>query len=194
MSSLAFDIFHRLLSQTHELEAAAVRAENDGFGASAPILRRSGFLLAVAAFDSYFHERGIQLLAEYAKAGSTEAARVSNYVRNVSSAEVSSNEGESHVRLHLSFKTLVSPRALDQLLEAVGRDAESIWLSVAFDLNTRPDRIRRLLDLLYDRRNQIAHEADWDVGRLDFRPMEQAHLADCIQSVIETVEIFDARL
>lgn len=194
VSSLALDTFRRLLQQSHELEAAASREEDQGHTSSAPIIRRSGFLLAVAAFDSYFHERGIQLLATHAKIGPQEASLVANYVTRVSAAEVASADGENHVRLRMSFHTLVAPKALDKLLTAVGRDVDATWLSVCFALKTRPDRQRRLLELLYDRRNQIAHEADWDVGRLDFRPMERAHLHDCITVVADTVEQFDLYL
>lgn len=168
--------------------------EGNSGDTSAPILRRSGYVLAVAALDSYFHERGIELLTAHAKTGTLQATEVSNYIKNTSAVDVAGQHGESHIRLRLSFKTLASPSAIDGLLAALGRDAQAIWLSVAFALNNRPDRIRRLLDLIYDRRNQIAHEADWDVARLDFRPMERANLSDCVDHIRTVVEAFDSAL
>lgn len=193
-ASLALNIFHRLLDQVAEVEAVATRMEEDTQADSAPILRRSGYVLAVAALDSYFHERGIELAAARAKIGAVEAGEIANYVKNVSAAEVSGQHGESYIRLRLSFKTLASPSAIDSLLTALGKDAEAVWLSVAFSLNNRPDRLRRLSDLIYDRRNQIAHEADWDVARLDFRPMERANLSDCVEHIRSLVEVFDSIL
>jgi hypothetical protein len=193
-ASLALNIFHRLLDQVAEIEAVAAQMEQVPGDTSAPILRRSGYVLAVAALDSYFHERGIELLAAHAKNGPTEAASVANYVKNVSAVDVAGPHGESHIRLRLSFKTLASPSSIDNLLTTLGRDSDAIWLSVAFAMNNRPDRIRRLLDLIYDRRNQIAHEADWDVARLDFRPMERANLSDCADHIRTVVEAFDSAI
>jgi hypothetical protein len=193
-ASLALNIFHRLLDQVAEIEAVAAQLEENPQDTVAPILRRSGYVLAVAALDSYFHERGIELLAARAKLGVVEAGDVANYVRNVSAANVSGPQGESYVRLQLSFKTLASPSSIDSLLAAIGKDATAIWLSVAFQLNNRPDRIRRLSELVYDRRNQIAHEADWDLAQLDFRPMGRANLSDCVDHIRALVEAFDSTL
>lgn len=193
-ASLALNIFHRLLDQVAEIEAVATKMEADPHDTSASILRRSGYVLAVAALDSYFHERGIELAAAHAKAGALQAGEVANYLKSVSASDVSGQHGEGHIRLRLSFKTLASPSAIDLLLAAVGKDADAVWLSVAFALNNRPDRLRRLSDLIYDRRNQIAHEADWDVARLDFRPMERANLSDCVTHIRSLVEVFDTIL
>ncbi|ALG30421.1 hypothetical protein AOZ07_16495 [Glutamicibacter halophytocola] len=181
------------MAQTYELEAAASSAEVEGPPGIAPILRRSAFLLTVAALDSYFHERAISLLGECAKKGGEDAQRVASYVGK-SVSEVSSDLGSSYIRLQLSFKTLVAPKNIDKFLMALGHSAEDAWLAVAFNLSSRPDRLRRYLEIVYDRRNQIAHEADWDVARFDFRPMERAHLEDCLLAVTNLVEKFDQYL
>jgi hypothetical protein len=179
MSSLALDIFNRLISQVDEVEAAAARAETGGFAATAPILRRSGFVLAVASIDTYFHEQAAKLLAAAARRSAAEAVIVANYAQNVSATDVSGAAGESHIRMRLSYKTLVSPRSIDAAMTAAGIDMSIVWRDTAFALGTRPDRLRLQLDLFYDRRNQIAHEGDWDLVQLDFRNMERAHLTDC---------------
>ena len=179
MSSLALDIFNRLISQVDEIEAAAARAETDGFAARAPILRRSGFVLAVASIDTYFHEQATRLLTAAALRSGSEAIVVANYAQSVSASDVSGAAGESHIRMRLSYKTLVSPRSIDAAMTAAGIETSIVWRDTAFVLGTRPDRLRLQLDLLYDRRNQIAHEGDWDLVQLDFRNMEKAHLDDC---------------
>jgi hypothetical protein len=179
MSSLALDIFNRLISQVDEIEAAAARAATDGFAATAPVLRRSGFVLAVASIDTYFHEQATRLLTAAALRSAAEATVVANYAQNVSGSDVSGTAGESHIRMRLSYKTLVSPKSIDAAMTAAGIDPSIVWRDTAFALGTRPDRLRLQLDLLYDRRNQIAHEGDWDLVQLDFRNMEKAHLDDC---------------
>jgi hypothetical protein len=181
MSSLALDIFNRLLSQVDEVEAAAARAEISGFAATAPILRRSGFVLAVASIDTYFHEQAARLLTAAALRSPAEASAVANYAQSVSASDVSGHSGESHIRMRLSYKTLVAPRSIDAAMTAAGIDMAIVWRDTAFALGTRPDRLKLQLELLYDRRNQIAHEGDWDFIQLDFRDMEKAHLSDCTQ-------------
>lgn len=193
-ASFALNIFDRLLDQVAEIEAVASQLEANAQHTAPPILRRSGYVLAVAALDSYFHERAVDLLGSHANLGAAQASDVANYLRNVTAANVSGPQGESYIRLHLSFKTLASPSSIDSLLTVIGQDADAIWLSVAFTLNNRPDRIRRLSELVYDRRNQIAHEADWDLAQLDFRPMERANLSDCVDHVRGLVEAFDTTI
>jgi hypothetical protein len=194
MTSFALDIFHRCLEQVDEVESAARRAEAEGPVGLAPILRRSAYVLAVAALDSYFHERGILLLRDRALASVSAAGDVANFVQSVSALDVSGPNGESYIRLRLSFRTLVAPASIDRLLAACALDPDDHWLRTAFTLGTRPDRLRRLLELVYDRRNLIAHEGDWDMIDLDFRPMEQAHLADCVTAVRNIAETMDTLL
>jgi hypothetical protein len=194
MSSLALDIFNRLISQVDEIEAAAARAETDGFAATAPILRRSGFVLAVASIDTYFHEQATHLLTAAALRSAAEANTVANYTQNVSAGDVSGAAGESHIRMRLSYKTLVSPRSIDAAMMAAGIDMSTVWRDTAFALGTRPDRLRLQLDLFYDRRNQIAHEGDWDLVQLDFRNMEKAHLDDCTQYASRLTRAMDPLL
>lgn len=191
MATLALEILRRCLEQVDEIEQAASRAEADGFSHAAPILRRSAYVLAVAALDSYFHERGAEILRNYALRGTPEASTVANYVQSASATDVGGPQGESYIRLRLSFKTLVAPAAIDKLLDTCGIDAENAWLQAAFALSTRPDRLRRLQELVYDRRNLIAHEADWDMVLLDFRAMEQAHLQDCRDHVEQIATAMD---
>jgi hypothetical protein len=194
MSSLALDIFNRLIQQVAAVEDAAARAEVDGYPATAPILRRSGYVLAVASIDVYFHEQAARLLTTAAQRSTAEAANVANYAQSVSAVDVSGAAGESHIRMRLSYKTLVSPKGIDSALSAAGIDPSIVWRDTSFAMNTRPDRLRLQLDLLYDRRNQIAHEGDWDLVQLDFRSMEKAHLADCTRYASELIHSMDPLL
>ena len=194
MSSLALDIFRRLIEQVEEVETFAARAETQGYQSAAPILRRSAFVLAVAGIDTYFHEQAARLLATAAKVNTAAAATVANYLGRVTSADVSGSTGESHIRLSLSYKTLVGPSSIDAMLAAATLDPSVVWRDVAFRQGTRPDRLRLQLQLLYDRRNQIAHEGDWDFVQLDFRIVAQVHLADCVRYGTELAQAMDAIL
>jgi hypothetical protein len=193
VSSPALAVFERLLEQVRNVEAAAYRAADSGHLESVPTLLRSAYVLTVAAFDTYAHERGIELLVREAAASGDSADRVGRFLsRRVDF--VCGEHAAAHIRLALSYKTLVSPDSLDKLLLAIGLDAEEVWLSCAIALGSRPDRLRLQLQLIYDRRNQIAHEGDWDVVQIEFRPMEYAHLNDCIDHVEKVVRSLDTVL
>ena len=182
------------MEQVEEVRAAALRAEVDGFTTAAPILRRSAYVLSVAAFDSYFHERAVDLLRANALSGLSGAGTVANYIRSTSASDVAGPSGEGHIRLRLSYRTLVAPDAIDALLAASGRDAADCWLQTAIALTSRQDRLRRLLGLIYDRRNVIAHEADWDIVQLDFRAMESSHIEECVVHLTSLAESLDSIL
>lgn len=194
MSSLALDVFERLIDQVDQIESAAIRSVADGHPNVAPILRRSGLVLAVASIDTFFHEHAASCLYAAALRSPVEAAAVANYCKNVSAANVAGLSGEGYIRMQLSYKTLVASRGIDMALTAAGVDCEAIWRDTAFALNTRPDRLRIQLDLFYDRRNQIAHEGDWDLVQLEFRNMEQAHLADCVRYLRALARTIDQQL
>lgn len=193
MTSLALDVFDRLMDQVEGIRDVAARAGESGHLDVVPSLLRSAYVLTVAAFDTYMHEQGVRILAECASKERAEAIRVAEYLsRKVEQVEGAS--GESHVRLALTYKTLVAPESIGKLLTAAGVDDTDLWLRAAFAIGTRPDRLRLQLQLIYDRRNQIAHEGDWDFVQLDFRAMELAHLTDCIDHVKGLVRAIDEEL
>jgi hypothetical protein len=191
VSSLALDVFQRLLGQVQEIETVALELERTGLSQAPPILRRSAFVLAVAAIDTYFHEHAAQQLYASALASSSAADRVSRYVGRVAAADVCGSAGESFIRIGMSYKTLVAPAGIDAAMTAWGGDPTSIWRDTAFAIGTRPDRLQLQLQLFYDRRNQIAHEGDWDFVQLDFRPMRQQHLVDCASYLKQLAETMD---
>jgi len=190
MSSLAFDIFKRLLEQVDNVEAVAARTAAQGDLNAASILRRSAFVLAVAGIDTYFHEQATRLLHLTAVNSATDAARVGAF-SGVPVGDLTGGNGEGILRLSLSYKTFVSPKAIDALLTAAGLDPKAIWQKVALLRSTRQDRLRLQLEFIYDRRNQIAHEGDWDFIQLDFRAMDKAHLQDCISHISAVAEAMD---
>jgi hypothetical protein len=181
-ASFALAVFNRLIEQVDQIELVAKQMDETDPPA-ARVLRRSALVLAVAAIDTYFHEQAATRLRHAALLGAPHDARVANFLRNVSAGEVSGAAGESYIRLRLSFMTLVAPSRVDAAITAWGGDPETVWREYCFARGSRTDRERRQLELLYDRRNQIAHEGDWDSVQLDFRTMTQSHLDDCVTAL-----------
>lgn len=192
MASAAFQVFSRLQGHVQELRATAARELDAGHDESAKACLRSGIVLAVASLDTYFHEQGVRLLHECASQGASQAQAVVDYARSLSVSDVQGNQALGLLRLRLSYKTLVSPEKIDELLSVCGLDADDIWLRATAAVSSRPDRARRLVQLQIDRRNQIAHEGDWDPSILDFRDVSDAHLNDCMVCIAPLVQEFDS--
>ena len=195
MSSAALVVFERLMEQVSAVRAAAGREAAGGHHGTGPVLLRSAVVLSVAAFDTYVHERGVELLKDRAASGATEASDVARFLGGgTTAADITGGSAELFIRYRLSYRTLVSPLKVDEVIAASGRDAERVWLEVALALGSRPDRLRALVQLQYDRRNQIAHEGDWDSVALDFRPLEEVHLDDCVRCLEGLAQHLDALL
>lgn len=176
MTSIAFDIFDRMIKQVELVEHAADAAEVGGSNEQAAALRRAGFLLAVASIDAYFREQAASLLT--AQVGAGHAASVASYLR-VQKRKLVAPHVETRVRIALSLMTLVSPKKIDAMITAAGRDPEDCWDAVGLSAVQLPDRIHKTLDLVYLRRNQIAHEGDWESSSVDFRPIAAHDLTAC---------------
>jgi hypothetical protein len=192
VNSPAQVVFDRLVQQVDEVKAAAGREQAAGHTTTGPVLLRSAIVLTVAAFDTYVHERGLALLRDYAARGNTEAQSVATFLGGgVTPSDVSGASAELFIRYRLSYRTLVAPNKVDEVFKASDVDHERTWLLASIAMGSRPDRVRALVQLPYDRRNQIAHEGDWDSVALDFRPIEQAHVDDCVSHLRSLVTEFD---
>jgi hypothetical protein len=188
MASTAFGLFARATAQVRELKSVATREEAAGRTFAADAIRRAALALSVASLDSYVHERGVELLTARALTGPAEATAVAEYLgHGLTAADVTGTSAEGLVRYGLSYKTLVAPGRLDELFNACGLDPAAVWLRIAVGLGSRPDRVRRQTELLYDRRNQIAHESDWDPIAFDFRTITEQHVSDCMVHVDQLV-------
>lgn len=157
----------------------------------AALMRRACIVLTVAALDSYLHERGVELLVAEAGRGTREAGTIAAYLGSVSAGQITGPSAAGYIRYRLSYKTLAAPSRIDELLEAVGVDAGEVWLDISIKAGSRPDRFRRLTDLQYDRRNQIAHEADWDPVAREFRDVRDVHVDECLSHVQTLVTELD---
>lgn len=191
IGSPAYRVFDRLLQQADALSQAAHENDSKTNSIESSIYRRCGYLLTAAALDTYFHERGIKLLANYANSSEASAQAVAKYLRRKSVSDVWGEGAEAKVRLSLSYKTLVSSTAISELSENAGMDVPSFWLFVAEKNMTQPKRLQMQLDLAYERRNQIAHEGDWDAAKLEFRTVTANHLQECRDIVFSVASSFE---
>lgn len=129
-------------------------------------LLRASLVLLVSAFDTYVHER--------VRAGMLEAHRgvtpqtpsfaafsVSMSAVGAALADTTSDAWlETEIRRQHGLKSFQKAEKVAEALRLVS--TLPVWDSVAADLGIPAKDLRIRLDLIVDRRNQIAHEADLD--------------------------------
>lgn len=180
-------LFDYLVDRINELLALARGLVSDGSDAEAESIFRACIVLSIAAVDTYMHEKGILKLHARVGGGGQALTAVRTYIKATSPGAPSLSE----IRYRLSFRTLTTGDAIDELLNASGAVANSVWQNVGIALGQRQQRIRNALDIATDRRNQIAHEGDWDFVQLQLRhisePDAQAALT-CVRTVVDGLE------
>jgi hypothetical protein len=182
-------LFDELTKRVHDLISFGEQQEAAGFVDAAQSIYRACVVLAVSALDAYMHERAAEVF--------TTAVQTPEAAHSIATY-LSSNINQLHppgvasiVRYRLSFKTLVAPNAIDQVIQASGSDPKQVWQAIGMALGSRESRLRNMLDLQVDRRNQIAHEADWDPARLAFRRISAVDVRDCIDCIEKAVNGID---
>ena len=146
---------------------------------------RAAIVLGVSALDQLVHEVvRVGMLEAYAGSRpETDALRRFEVsfasVRVATTSPARLDWFDAEVRSRHAFLTFQRP---DKIADAVRLISDvQLWQTVAQAMNSRPEDIRRRLDLIVTRRNQIAHEADMDPAFPGTRwPISEADVVDVI--------------
>jgi hypothetical protein len=184
MASAAYNLYGRLSKRIEELHALCKEA---GRGETQESIYRACLVLTVASLDAYVHEKAAELYSAALRGPTPPATKMSTYL-GVPAQNLQQASRLSLIRYRLSFKTLVFPDKIDEAIEASGVSAPTVWRSIGIDSGARESRLRNALQLQVDRRNQIAHEGDWDVIDFDFRHISSSHVYDCAKCISGVVE------
>lgn len=189
MVPTAYGLYGRLTKRIEAFQDLCKEAED---GETQESIYRACLVLIVASLDTYVHEKAAELYNAALQGPTPPATQMSTYLGiPAQDLQQGQNQNLSLIRYRLSFKTLVVPEKIDKAIEASGVSAAAIWQSMAIDSYTRESRLRNALQLQVDRRNQIAHEGDWDIIAFDFRHISSSHVHDrakCVNDVVEGLE------
>lgn len=127
-------------------------------------LLRAEIVFAVSSFDYYIHQVVNQgMLDEYAGTRSPSKAFKSFNLpigRILEMKFGSTTWLDDEIRLKHSFKSFQSSKNVNDAIKLV-KDI-NIWESISIPLGMNKELIKQRLDIIIDRRNKIAHEADMD--------------------------------
>jgi hypothetical protein len=184
-------LFNDLKSRVSALEALGKKQQLAGSTSEAESIFRACIVLTVSAFDAFMHEKASELFLTKSASSPQVALSVAAYL-NTSANRVIAPDAASVVRYHLSFKTLVATYAIDKVISTAGNDSAATWRDIGILRGHRESRLRNSLDLFVDRRNQIAHEGDWDPASLELRHISETHVYDCQEAISAVAEGIDS--
>ncbi len=161
----ALDQFRTNLSHVRNLGAIyrVLRVQTTGVLDLSDLLRAE-LVLAVSAFDHYVHETTRLGMLEIHAGQRTATAAFLRFPISMESMRQSMNTPisqawlENEIRARHGWQSFQQP---DKVADAIRLVSEiRLWDQVAARLGGNPQDIKQRLNLIIDRRNKIAHEAD----------------------------------
>ena len=162
-------------------------------------LLRSQIVMAVSALDYYIHEitRGGMLEVYGGKRPQTLAFLRFQVTMEATLQEIVADQGndgwlDEEIRKKHGYLAFQHP---DRIADAVRLFSScTLWTSVASELNIEVEDVKTELQLIIDRRNQIAHEADLDSripggNRFAISSSDTKRIIDFIQDIGEAIHV-----
>ncbi len=196
----AIDQFRANVSYVHNLSAihAAIKSQTTSVIDLSDVLRAQ-VVMIVSALDHYIHEVVRLGMLEIYKGKRATAAGFQRF--NVSMEGVtqgltlpaSSGWLENEIRTRHGWLSFQHP---DKLADGIRLISDiKLWEEVAKDLGKTPKDIKEGLNLIIDRRNKIAHEADIDPTFPSSRwPIDELLVKDAVAFIIQVVEAIHSKL
>jgi hypothetical protein len=151
---------------------------------------RAEIVLAVSALDCFIHDLVKQGMIETYQGVRTSSKQFESYqipfnffklIENADNSEEKLAHLEKSIQKINSKDSYQSPKGIDYALGLI--NISKIWASVANLMNGRAGDIKDYLSEIIDRRNKIAHEADYNALTGSKTPIEQQNINDVIQFI-----------
>lgn len=88
---------------------------------------------------------------------------------------------ESAIEENNSKDSYQSPKGIEYALQLI--NITSLWKNIAVLMNAKADDVKNELSLIIDRRNKIAHEADYNMLTGSKYPIDRQNINDVIQFI-----------
>lgn len=183
LGQAALTVADALLDQADELKETALLAGLEDSARSACL--RASYLFCVASVDAYFGELAYDASTRVVNYGGTDdLRRLAEFLGvdfDVLQDERGTERADLKVRQEIDKMTLLKPEKIDRMiLKTLGFDGsnqrDTIWHDIALFAHSRYNSVRLQLDLIYERRNKIAHAGDWDMREFSLRPISVEHV------------------
>ncbi|MDP3878243.1 MAG: HEPN domain-containing protein [Methylobacter sp.] len=151
---------------------------------------RAEIVLSVSALDCFIHDLIKQGMVETYQDNRTPSSQFSTYqipVKFLKLIEKSDRLDDKLAYLENAIKennskdSYQSPKGIEYALQLI--NITSLWKKVASLMNLKAEDIKGELSLIVDRRNKIAHEADYDALTGSKYPIDRQNINDVIQFI-----------
>jgi len=146
---------------------------------------RATLVLSVSAFDHLVHEVVRTGMLEVYAGTRLETPSFRRFDVSIDSVRRATSSGnnldwfDAEVRARHAFQTFQRPDRVADAIRLIS--SVEMWPVIAQSIGATPEDVRRQLDLIVTRRNQIAHEADMDPAFPGTRwPIAEADVGDAI--------------
>ena len=157
---------------------------------------RAELVLVVSAFDYYVHEVVRQGMLEVFQGKRVETPSFRKFTVSLECLrEAISNPStfdwlENEITIRNSWKSFQQAEKVAEAIRLISNI--NLWVEIANKLEKNPNDIKSTLNLIVDRRNKIAHEADMDPSYPGIRwPIDEVMVDNAIEFIEEIVEIID---
>lgn len=164
----AIDLFRLSIARVRDLIAVhnSLKAQASSVLDLSDMLR-AALVLAVSALDYYIHEVVRIGMLEIHRGQRTEPPAFSGFQISLGSARAAINAGqnidswlEDAIRQRHSYKSFQQPDAIADGVRLICD--KKLWEEVSSNMGKPAKEIKQQFNLIIDRRNKIAHEADID--------------------------------
>jgi len=194
----AIDLFRISIGRVRDLIAVhnSLKAQASSVLDLSDMLR-AALVLAVSALDYYIHEVVRIGMLEIHRGLRPEPPGFSRFQISLGSARAGINAGqnidswlEDEIRQRHSYKSFQQPEAIADAIRLICD--KKLWEEVSTNMSRPAKDIKQQLNLILDRRNKIAHEADIDptlsIGnRWPIDELLVNEAVDFIEQVVESI-------
>ncbi len=151
---------------------------------------RAEIVLSVSALDCFIHDLIKQGMVETYQGSRIPSKQFNAYqipfkflklIENTDNTDEKLSYLENAISEINSKDSYQAPKGVEYALQFI--NIKSIWQNLAGLMNSRADDIKNELSLIVDRRNKIAHEADYDVLTGGKTPIDRQNINDVIQFI-----------
>lgn len=151
---------------------------------------RAEIVLAVSALDCFIHDLVKQGMVETYQGICTPSKQFPNYqiplkfvklIENTNASDEKIGYLEDAIKDVNSKDSYQAPKGIDYALQFI--NIKNIWQKTSGLMAIKAKDIQDELSLIIDRRNKIAHEADYDALTGSKTPIDQQNINDVIQFI-----------
>lgn len=194
-----FKMQHNEIRKLHDLHAFLKRSITPGVDTDG--LLRAQLVFIVSALDHYIHQIIVSKAHSILESNSIHPLSFNKLQLGLDSLNAILSSGnmdaslqivEQDIRTKLSWRSFQHPDKISEALKMV--DNTSIWPEVSLIMDKPTGDIKMRLSLIVERRDCIAHEADYDLVNGCQYTISSSMVSESVNFVTELVFILDSIL